>query len=746
MTETAPPTDAIGAVPGAEPPPPTATSKPGSRLGLLFAPGERLGWIFRDRGRFRRPFPDPPPLMPPVPEAVLRRHHLVRSRLGNRIGTTVGIGLAATFVLACVGGCIGESSASASNAVFTLSGLAFLGTAAAVGFICWDYISAGSALRKAQQGATAWHSQAVAEWQHRRATFDRAEHALVDGMVEWGAARTPEGTRRVDVFGGTLWGWESFLTVFGGSMMGTRGALTVLDLSGESVCAELVRLSTSAGAGVELQRLPADLPSSDLLVGLDQRQLVDALVESMHGDGAGANRADRAMDDRLLTAICGAIAPDLSFQRLTAAIHTVMGEPGIRAELTGDERLRLADDLFSAEYRRQAQGHLQRIDSFLYPLRDLGSERIDREPGFLSCVTLDSDGHNARGELLVDLVVQWATRRMLSGDAPQTLAIAGADDLQRRHVERLSDICERRNIRLVLLFRHLREASLHALGGGAVAFMRLGNHEEATRAADFVGRQHKFVLSQLTRTQGGNETHGETDTEGRAETESLNIGTVNTSFRNWGRGGSSGHSSGEGGGSSSYGSNWSRGGGSSTSTSRTQGWSTTRNWSHAESWTAGTNWADATTDQRVYEYAVEPSVLQHLPDHALLLVESRPGGPVPVPVECDPAIITLPRSSHEPLPPPPHPAVPPARVPVQHPTGQFAAQPVTTPLPTHPVSGPPGHPVSGPAGYPVSAPPGYPVSAPPGYPVSGAPGVPAGPMAAPPHYPPTPPHGWPQQR
>lgn len=47
---------------------------------------------------------------------------------------------------------------------------------------------------------------------------------------------------------------------------------------------------------------------------------------------------------------------------------------------------------------------------------------------------------------------------------------------------------------------------------------------------------------------------------------------------------------------------------------------------------------------------VEPTVLQNLPDHAMLLARPRPGRQVElVPVEFDPAIVTLPRVSMEPL-------------------------------------------------------------------------------------------------
>jgi hypothetical protein len=45
--------------------------------------------------------------------------------------------------------------------------------------------------------------------------------------------------------------------------------------------------------------------------------------------------------------------------------------------------------------------------------------------------------------------------------------------------------------------------------------------------------------------------------------------------------------------------------------------------------------------QRVYEYAVEPAVLQDLPDNALLLIRRGSTGSQLQPVECDPAILTL---------------------------------------------------------------------------------------------------------
>ncbi len=143
------------------------------------------------------------------------------------------------------------------------------------------------------------------------------------------------------------------------------------------------------------------------------------------------------------------------------------------------------------------------------------------------------------------------------------------------------------------------------LGGGATAFMRLGHHTEAEQAASYIGRQHTFVLSQLTATLGGNETHTRTDTEGQASPTPSRRLAPGLDRRPSGGG--------------------SRNGGPDPLPTAV---TTSRNWSDAQSWATGTNWSDAADRQRVYEYAVEPSVLQNLPDQALLLTARGSGRPV----------------------------------------------------------------------------------------------------------------------
>jgi hypothetical protein len=90
--------------------------------------------------------------------------------------------------------------------------------------------------------------------------------------------------------------------------------------------------------------------------------------------------------------------------------------------------------------------------------------------------------------LLKDLTIQWLIHRVSSQTLPiRSLVIAGADEVSHLHIERLTELCERREIRLVLLFRHLRDSAALAIGNGTVGFMRLANHQEARQAAEFIG-------------------------------------------------------------------------------------------------------------------------------------------------------------------------------------------------------------------------------------------------------------------
>jgi hypothetical protein len=367
--------------------------------------------------------------------------------------------------------------------------------------------------------------------------------------------------------------------------------------------------------------LPGDLERCGLLARLSAAQFADALTEAIRAVAPGGARADRAVDIHVLEQLTAALDDGpVTPARLAAAARAALGHPIPPGLLTAREEALTGGDLFPAAYRQQIAPNLVRLDAFLADLaRYAGHPQPSPPPppAYYTCLAMDGGARTARGEMLTALSVQWLTVLVSASTASApAVIIAGADEITRPHLERLTNACERRGVPLTVMFRHLREDALHFLGGGTAAFMRLGNHAEAEQTASYIGRQHTFVLSQRTATTGGNQTLTRTDTDG--------YGDAATSSRSWRE--------------------FHLGPGT-----RSRGTSTSRNWSTAHSGADGTSWSDATTTQRVYEYAVEPAVLQNLPDHALLLAAPGPAGPRLQAVECDPAIAALPGFSTRPL-------------------------------------------------------------------------------------------------
>ena len=585
----------------------------------LFSTGERLGWEFRDRLQQWRHFGEPQP-NPVVPDPELGWR---LRRASARLNSAFIWAAAAFAVTALVGLTVLAQLRYTRLDPGRILLLAALGTVmliAAAWLVLWrparrlhERAAAREAFDAVAARALERQDVAVRQWQARGEAHNTAEWRRVDQVHEWGAVRTPPGTGRIDLFGGSLASWEGFLTTFGASMVAESPPVRVLDLSDGMVAEELCRLTEAMGMTVSAQVLPRQLASSDLLAGLDAPQLTDLLVESIHADGTDREqRAGRAMDARILGTICDALASDLSPARLHEALLVLMGEPAAGGRLRPAERERIAG-LFSADYVRQAHDRLRGLEAHLHSLRGLGSAEVGRFPrdARLQCLALGGDDQALAGDLLVDLTAQWATRGVGRSreERPGVLIVAGADRLRRRQLERLADRCERHRVRLVYLFRHLRDEAAQVLGGGgAVAFMRLGHHDEAERAARFVGRGHRFVLSRITRGHGGGETHRQDTSAGESKGRSQSVGHLGMT------------------------------------TSRTRSWGVTR--SYAEE----TNWHYAETRHRVYEYLVEPATLQNLPDYALLVVQRGQGGPVLRVADCNPDIVSLPRVSTNPLP------------------------------------------------------------------------------------------------
>lgn len=625
---------------------PVPVAEGADRRASLFTPGPRLGWVFRDRRQLAAPFPEPRPDLEAMRAAAAQQAESA-DKAYRKIRKFLGIPSTLLFVvLLLANGCAANINGSGPPVVSDLIALVICGPGMTLTFLRW---------RKARQAAAAVsrvgddHQRAIAAWQQREEAWQRAELTRLEQVDEWGSATLPSGTLRTDVFGGNLRGWQALLTTHGTSLLASQPVLTV-DLTGEVISQELTDTARAAGVPTAVWLLPAELGASGVLAGLSAAQFADALAEAVHEDGtAGTARAERAVDTRVLEQLHVALGGDVTPGRLAAAVRAALGHvdrPGVLSPsvLSQEEQALISAELFPPEYRRQIEPNLVRIEAFLTTLAqhaDLAGTGLPGQapaapqpPAYYTCLALEPAPRSARAEVLAALAIQWLTVQVTgSNDPAPAVIIVGADEISRPHLERLAGACERRGVPLTLLFRHLRDTGLGMLGGGAAAFMRLGHHAEAEQAAAYIGRQHQFVLSQVTATLGGSDTHTLTQTEGQTVTDTIHIG---------GRPGWKAAAS-------RY---RPRNEGRDESPRYSRSRSVSRNWSTARSWAESTNWSNAAASQRVYEFAVEPAVLQNLPDQALLLVTRGSGGPVLTSVECDPAIVTLPRVSTAPLPDP----------------------------------------------------------------------------------------------
>jgi hypothetical protein len=219
----------------------------------------------------------------------------------------------------------------------------------------------------------------------------------------------------------------------------------------------------------------------------------------------------------------------------------------------------------------------------------------------------------------------------------QVLVVAGADHIGRESLEALTRQARRVGVRLVLLLEHLRGETKQVLGSSdsAAILMQLGNAQEAAAAAEFIGRGHKFVLSQLTHQIGKTFTTGTGYSRGVTEGTSETTSHSQTSGTNTSTGG---------GAARSLGRNWSQTSSDSLTTSRARTWQESVNRSVADS----TN--DGTTLGRVYEYTVEPTTIQSMPPTAFVLIESGTSGRRVIMGDCNPGIALRQRVSSQPLP------------------------------------------------------------------------------------------------
>ena len=238
-----------------------------------------------------------------------------------------------------------------------------------------------------------------------------------------------------------------------------------------------------------------------------------------------------------------------------------------------------------------------------------------------------------------------------------TLVVLGAERLRDDVLDRLTDACETARSGLVLAYRSMPPQVRQRIGRGnaAVAFMRLGNAEEAKAASEQIGTEHRFVVSQLTETVGTSVT----DTLGGSYTSTVGDSALGRGLDQRQRVDLGRHRVLPGArrrGSRRFGGGRSRSAqagtsrGTSESVSLTAGISTSTAWGVSTSRATGDSESLARSLQRSRELVVEPSELQRLPVTAMIVSYAAPGGRRVLLADANPAIGALPVATLTSLP------------------------------------------------------------------------------------------------
>ncbi|MBM7790628.1 hypothetical protein [Tenggerimyces flavus] len=472
--------------------------------------------------------------------------------------------------------------------------------------------------------------QAVVEqtrdWTRRRMEHDRQTGGQPEDEA-WVPLK-PATTQRVDVYGGDPAGAQRLLRSVAGSLLEAGGTVQVVDLAQDGVCHGLVQESIARGRPVQASLLPSDLNTVGLLDHLSSEDVAGVLSEAVHAferdTSGGGGAGDKALDAALLEQVCRCLRGGLTFARINAAVQVVMYQVPRPVVLERDEYDALVD-LLGEGARRAAEGRLVRLAGALNTLAALENKppTVTRQPAQLTVWELSERVNDMQRDLLGNIVLQVLLHRIRQSEtaAPgsRVVVVVGADRFRRQQLETLDQLARRRNIRLVLFFKHLREDAVDVLGGGdAVMFMRLGNAREAEHAATFIGKHHKLVLNQISvsESSSASTTQSRSTNESESDQESVSTGKQWARNRNYHVGVIMDfpHDSG------------SRNTGENRST--TKGKSTSFSTGTSDSEQTGTSTSESVSMSRVYEYAVEPTLLQSLSSTAFVLVDPRdPGSP-----------------------------------------------------------------------------------------------------------------------
>jgi hypothetical protein len=539
------------------------------------------------------------------------------------------------------------------------------------------------------------HARLASRWQEQRSAFL--------SQKRWYAVPVPDGTDRVDVAGGTLAGWSALLTMAAAYRLVAGGEATIVDLSGGAVAADLTELcATAGGVPPAVWVLPRDLPRLDLAASLSPGELADVLALSVSVAEEHSSARDLAVDtailDRVIEVLDAAGTGAVQVRRVAAGLRALAQVGDLRADLAGGLLTEGEAGALSALFGQAATDRvvLERalgMEAQLRRLASVGTDPVRLPRGRLRVIAVDRQASPQLATTLGSFAVSALTHligRIPAGAGPtswrHTLFLLGAERLRGDVLDRFTDACEASRSGLVLAYRSMPPHVRQRIGRGnaAVAFMRLGNGEDAKAASEQIGMTQRFVLSQLTETVGTSvtDTLGGSYTSTVGDSASAATSTSDSESRSAGAGRTSPSGAGvlplRGGGSrsSQSGTSW----GTSESASLTTGISTSTAWGVSTSRATGDSESLARSLQRSRELVVEPSELQRLPATAMIVSHGAGAGRRVLLADANPAIGALPVATLAPLAESPgEPAEPDIM-----PSGQdsmAAARPVPEPVP-----------------------------------------------------------------
>ncbi|WP_433499505.1 hypothetical protein ACQP1K_03950 [Sphaerimonospora sp. CA-214678] len=448
------------------------------------------------------------------------------------------------------------------------------------------------------------HAARYRDWAEKKNRFDR--------QLTWYAVAVPDEIDRVDVAGGTLPGWSALITLIGATRLYSGGHLTVLDLSEGAIAKDLIELARRGGDDPLVWVLPVDLPRLDLGATLKPEAFADVLAHVV--SVSEETSRDIGFDNAILERVLEVLGENATISQVTAALRALaqVGDPrdDMKFGLLTATQLERIGMLFGRGVAdRVVIERAWALESQLRKLETLGTEAVRLPPARLRVVSMDRQAGVFGNRVLGTYVATALTHILRQSPASErpwyhTIIVAGADKLRGDVLDRLMDACETSRTGLVLTYRSLTPTVRERLGRGhaAVAFMRLGNAEDARVASEHVGTEHRLQLAQLTETFSS-AVHGEggfytsTVGAGRPSQEEKGEGDLRediTESTEWGR--------------------------------------------HANTVAEGVL-------QRSREFLVEPHQLQQLPTTSVIVTHATAEGRQVRLADANPAILTLPKTT-----------------------------------------------------------------------------------------------------